>query len=166
MPAGFLFAQQAAPAAPGLLETLGHANPGALILLAGFLIVFTAIVAETLKSMAKMRGQLGLKRLMVERGMSAEEIVGVITSSTHTHGPEHSTSLPCASEVVVEVDGEWCPALVLRVGEGQYYAHVVGGEMSANAWYPAARVRIPADSNLATLATAAPPVKEPMYADL
>ena len=80
---------------------------------------------------------------MIDRGMSAEEIVSVLKNQ---RPGERAVELPCASEAVVEIDDEWQMALILKREGERYYVHVVGTEMSANQWVTWDRVRIPAAS--------------------
>ncbi len=79
-------------------------------------------------------------------------------------------SRPCASEVVVEREGEWQPALVLRRSGDRCLIHTCAGygyaDMSENEWVDAGRVRFPASSD----GTGADPwgsqAKEPMPAEV
>ena len=65
---------------------------------------------------------IALKQQMVERGMTADEIVRVLgppleapdALTEEEAGEAGGVSRPCASEVIVEREGEWQPALVLR----------------------------------------------------
>ena len=80
---------------------------------------------------------------MIARGMSADEIVQVITASKG-----EAMDLPCASEVLVESDGNWQAALVLQAVNGEYYIHYLGSEMDNNEWVGPDRIRFPADSRV------------------
>lgn len=109
----------------------------------GFLVVVSlaGIIAPAWVSVTKVRLETALKQQMVERGMSAAEIVTVLDRPP----PEQaSVNYPCASEVVVECDGEWSPALILKREGERYLVHRIGTEMSENAWLTTDRIRFPA----------------------
>jgi hypothetical protein len=121
----------------------------------GIVIVAMGVVFVTLVSLAgiifpawagvsKLRLETALKHKMIERGMSAEEIVRVMSLSSSN---ERAINEPFASEVVVERDGDWSPALVLKRGDNRYFVHFVGSDMSENEWVAADRVRFPASEN-------------------
>ncbi len=108
------------------------------------LVSLTGIIVSAWANAYKLRLDTTLKQQMVDRGMSADEIVTVLS------GPVPSTNavdLPCASEVVVESDGQWSPALILKRGDDRYLVHYVGYDLSDNEWVPAARVRFPESSS-------------------
>jgi hypothetical protein len=83
-----------------------------------------------------------LKREMLARGLSADDIVRVIRAS-RADEPE-GVEIPCASEVVAEHDGEWRAAIVLKRDDSKWYVHYVGSEMDENEWVPEDRIRFPA----------------------
>jgi hypothetical protein len=104
---------------------------------------------------------IALKQQMIERGMTADEIVQVLGPPTEAlddlsekeddeAGVVHE---PFAGEVVVEREGEWHTALVLRRSGDRYLIHTCpgydGAEMSGNnaEWVVADRVRFPAPSS-------------------
>jgi hypothetical protein len=94
------------------------------------------------------RQEMVLKQQMVERGMTAVEILAVLSGTEpQEESREHAVNLPCASEVVVDIDGEWQTGLILKRDEGRYFVHVVGTEMSENQWVTGDRVRFPAPSD-------------------
>ena len=104
------------------------------------LVSLAGIIVPAWASVSKLRMETALKQQMVERGMSADEI------QTALSGPVPSANtidLPCASEVVVEWDGDWCPALILKREDDRYFVHYVGHELSDNEWVSGARVRFP-----------------------
>ncbi|GAC1450733.1 MAG: hypothetical protein NVSMB9_35380 [Isosphaeraceae bacterium] len=104
------------------------------------LIAMTAIIGGLWKAARKDRVNFELKRMMIERGMSADEIVRVLSVG----GARTADTEPCASEVVVDWLGDWYPALILKRAEGSYYVHYIGHEMSENEWVEEARVRFSA----------------------
>jgi hypothetical protein len=107
------------------------------------LVSLTAIIVSAWANAYKLRLETTLKQQMVDRGMSADEILTVLS------GPVASTNaidLPCASEVVVESDGDWSPALILKRGDDRCFVHYVGRDLSDNEWVPAARIRFPESS--------------------
>ncbi len=108
----------------------------------GFLVLVSlaGIIVPTWANLSKLRMETALKQQMLERGMSAEEILSVLS------GPESATgsiNYPCASEVVIEGDEEWHPGLILKREGDRYFVHYVGSEMSENEWVPGARLRFP-----------------------
>lgn len=114
------------------------------------MIAVTAIVAGVMHSVMTARSDAALKQAMIARGMSAEEIARVV--NTRSTGAVGATDLPCASEVVVEWQGDWLPALVLQAAEGRYFIHYVGNDMSENEWVGDDRIRFPAGSGVPGLA--------------
>jgi hypothetical protein len=78
---------------------------------------------------------------MLERGMSSDEIVKVLNGSEAGKDVDNG---PCASEVVVQNDEEWCTALILKRDRERYFVHFVGTDMSDNEWVTADRIRFPA----------------------
>jgi hypothetical protein len=111
----------------------------------GFLVVVSlaGIIAPAWASVVKLRLETALRQKMVERGMSAEEILQVLNGPVQDR---KGIDYPCASEVVVDCDGEWCPSLILKRDEERYLVHYVGYEMSENEWVGSDRVRFPASS--------------------
>jgi hypothetical protein len=109
----------------------------------GFLVVVSlaGIIAPVWTNVAKHRIDIGLKQKLVDRGMSAEEILKVLSV---TRAAQTAVDYPCASEVVAESGGEWIPALVLKRQDDRFYVHFVGHEMSENEWVTADSVRFPA----------------------
>lgn len=113
----------------------------ALVLAA--IISVAAIGAGAWAKVQKVQCDYHLKRLMIERGMTADEIVRVVSTPMYE---EVGTSPPCASEVIVENGGEWCDGLVLARAVDRLLIHFVGTEMSENRWVPADRVRFPREA--------------------
>jgi hypothetical protein len=109
----------------------------------GFLVIVSlaGIIVPAFAGALRHRLDASLKHKMVDRGMTAEEIVKVLNGAS-TSRP--SREYPCASEAVVELDGEWQPALVLRSQDDRYFVHFVGHDMSENQWVTADRMRFPA----------------------
>lgn len=81
-----------------------------------------------------------LKRDMLDRGMSAEDIVRVLTVRPSTE----PSRTPDASEVVVEQDGEWYAAIVLKHAGPDYLVHYKGYDEEE--WVIVDRVRFPASA--------------------
>ena len=112
----------------------------------GFLVLVSlaGIIVPAWASISRLRMETGLKQQMIERGMSTEEILSILS------GPERATNsvnFPCASEVVIEGDDEeWHPGLILKRESDRYYVHYVGTEMSENEWVAGARIRFPESS--------------------
>jgi hypothetical protein len=90
---------------------------------------------------SKLRLEHDLKQQMLDRGLSPDEMIRVLAS---TRPRERGDELPCASEVVVDIDDEWHTGLILKRDEDRYFVHVVGTEMSENQWVSGDRVRFPA----------------------
>jgi hypothetical protein len=128
------------------------------------IIPFAWVVASAWESVNKLRLRAGLKQQvialkqqMLEKGMTADEIVRVLgpPSEALDDLPEEgkddeagSVTEPCAGEVVVEQDGEWHSALVLQRRGDRYLVHTCPGydlaDMSDNNWVQADRIRFPA----------------------
>jgi hypothetical protein len=75
--------------------------------------------------------------------MSAEEIVRVLGKAD----PVGVESSPCASEAIVEWEGDWYPAYVLKTAPGKFFVHYIGHDVSENEWVEANRVRLPAGTD-------------------
>jgi hypothetical protein len=128
------------------------------------------VVASAWESVNKLRLKAGLKQQvialkqqMIEKGMTADEIVRVLgpPSEALDDLPEEgkddeagSVIEPCAGEVVVEQDGEWHSALVLGRDGDRYLIHTCPGYNSAVLsgdnieWVKADRVRCPVPASL------------------
>ncbi len=128
------------------------------------------VVASAWESVNKLRLKAGLKQQvialkqqMIEKGMTADEIVRVLgpPSEALDDLPEEgkddeagSVTEPCAGEVVVEQDGEWHSALVLRRNGDRYLIHTCPGYNTAVLsgdnieWVKADRVRCPVPASL------------------
>jgi hypothetical protein len=131
----------------GLVFGLGSA-------VATFIIVLAWIVASAWTQIHRLRLESPLKQQMIDRGMSAEDIVAVLNNQRpgegavgHPRASEGAVEPPCASEAVVEIDDEWQTALILKREGDRYFVHVVGTEMSDNQWVTSDRVRFPATSH-------------------
>jgi hypothetical protein len=105
------------------------------------LVSLAGIIVPAWASVHKARLETALKQQMVERGMSAEEMLQVLNGCRQDPS---GVDYPCASEVVVEHDGEWNPSLILKRDGERYLVHYVGTEMSDNEWVSRDRVRFPA----------------------
>jgi hypothetical protein len=121
------------------------------ILVGVFVISLVAIVASAWTQIHTLRLNHSLKRQMIDRGLSADDILAVLNGQrpgegavSHPRAGEGAVEPPCACEAVVEIDEEWQTALILKREDDQYYVHVVGTEMSDNQWVTSDRVRFPA----------------------
>jgi hypothetical protein len=131
-------------------------------------VIATARVGATkLRLKAELKQQvIALKQQMIERGMTADEIVQVlgppsealdVLSEREDDEAEEEddkagiVNEPCAGEVLIEQEGEWHTALVLRRDGDRYLIHTCPGcyeaEMSDNEWVDADRLRFPAPSS-------------------
>ena len=105
---------------------------------------------------------IALKQQMIERGMTADEIVQILGPPSEAlddlseeEGEEAGdVTGPFAGEVVVEregYEGQWHSALVLRRSGDRYLIHTCPGyegcELPGNEWVKADRVRFPASSS-------------------
>jgi hypothetical protein len=107
------------------------------------IVSLTGIIIPAWAGVAKSRLETALKQQMLERGMSAGEIVAVLGAPA----PDKSgVDYAFASEAVVERDGDWCPALVLRRDADRFLVHYVGEDMSENQWVAGDRIRVRPDS--------------------
>jgi hypothetical protein len=105
---------------------------------------------------------IALKQQMIERGMTADEIVQVL--GPPSENPDYLSededdeagvvTGPFAGEVVVQregYEGQWHSALVLRRSGDRYLIHTCPGyegcELPGNEWVNADRVRFPASSS-------------------
>jgi hypothetical protein len=127
------------------------------------------VIASAWTGVTKLRLRAGLKQQvialkqqMIERGMTADEIVQVLGPPSEA-GNDLSekedddagvVSGPFAGEVVVEREGYegcWQSALVLRRSGDRYLIHTCPGyegcELEGNEWVKADRVRFPAASS-------------------
>jgi hypothetical protein len=89
----------------------------------------------------RLRLDHAIKQQMLDRGLSTDDMLAVLAGTRHR---EQGEELPCASEVVVNVDGEWQTGLILKRDADRYFIHLVGTEMSDNQWVNCERVRFPA----------------------
>ncbi len=146
------------------------------------------VIASAWSGVVKLRLQAGLKQQvialkqqMVERGMTADEIVRVLGPALEAadalaeegEGEPGGAGRPCASEVIVEREGEWQPALVLRRSGDRCLIHTCAGygyaDMTDNEWVDAGRVRFPASSDGTGVSEADPwggQAKEPVPAEI
>lgn len=144
-----------------------HLSEGVLIVglmvAGGTVITFMGILSATLNVIKT----ANLKHSMLERGLSPEAIVQVIEARPGGPGELHvsgAVDLPCACEAVVEADGEWHAALVLKEAEGRYYIHFVGTDMDENEWVGDDRIRFAPDSHF--VSRNGVPRKQPMEMEL
>jgi hypothetical protein len=127
------------------------------------------VIATAWAGAAKVRLKAGLKQQvialkhqMIERGMTAQEIVQVLGSPSSalddlSEKQEVTAGVvtgPYAGEVVVQregYEGEWHSALVLRRSGDRYLIHSCPGyegcELPGNEWVTADRIRFPASSS-------------------
>jgi hypothetical protein len=121
-----------------------------------------------LRLKAELKQQLiALKHQMIERGMTADEIVQVLGSPSEplddlsekeddeAEEEDDEAGLvngPCVGEVIFEKHGRWHTALVLRRDGDRYLIHTCPGyggrvEMSCNEWVKVDRLRFAAPSS-------------------
>jgi hypothetical protein len=134
---GLLFADFA-EFSPGQLLALWISMMGIGTLV---LISLIGVWAGTWTNVNKLRLDHALKQQMLDRGLSTDDMLAVLTGTRHR---EHGEQLPCASEVAVNIDGEWHTGLILKRDADRYFIHLVGTEMSDNQWVSVERVRFPA----------------------
>ena len=139
----------------GLVVTLSLVTAGTLIAISG-------IIAGAWQKAQANRAKYALTQQMIERGMSTEEIAQVVAAHRRPRKKDVSgaTDLPCASEAVVESDGDWYPALVLQVAQGRYYIHYIGHDMDDNEWVSEDRIRFPNGSHVPGLMASLTPTTE------
>ncbi|HZW34535.1 MAG TPA: hypothetical protein VFF52_27675 [Isosphaeraceae bacterium] len=109
------------------------------------LVSLAGIIVPAWANVHKIRLETSLKKQMIERGMPAEQILQVLNG--RRQDPSGLVDYPCASEVVVESEGEWNPSLILKRDGERYLIHYVGTDMSDNEWVTSDRVRFPAGTN-------------------
>jgi hypothetical protein len=68
---------------------------------------------------------MALKREMLDRGMSVEDIERVL-GAERVEKAKKAASYPSATEVVVEQDGEWYAAILLKTTGEEYLVHYKG----------------------------------------
>jgi hypothetical protein len=131
-------------------------------------IVKAKVGATKLRLKAELKQQvIALTQQMIERGMTADEIVQVLGPPSEAlddlsqeeddeaeEGDDKAgvVNEPCAGDVVVERHGQWYPALVLRRSGDRYLIHTCPGygggvEMSGNEWMKVDRLRFAASSS-------------------
>lgn len=127
-----------------------------LVIIGVTLYSIVAAITQAMKSVLLGRQENALKREMLDRGFSAEDIVRVISARTDEDEEKEEkvvTNLPCASQVVVEKGVDWCSALVMQVSDTKYFVHYTGSDPDdEDEWVGADRIRFPADSKLPSLA--------------
>ena len=147
----------------------------AVIAAAGAAWGIAAILIPAWQSMVESKLEFQLKSEMLDRGMSADDIAKVInTHADPSRGDGDVIDLPCASEVVVQWEDDWYPALVLKVSDGKFYVHYIGNDNDENEWVEHDRIRFPAGSNLPAIVAQlranthsnSMPHKEPVEAEL
>ena len=131
-----------------------------LLLLVGVIPV-AWVIATAWAGATKLRLKAGLKQQMIERGMTADEIVQVLGPPSEalddlSEGEDDEAGVvtgPYAGEVVIEregYEGTWHSALVLRRNGNRYLVHTCPGyegcELPGNEWVKADRVRFSASS--------------------
>jgi hypothetical protein len=99
------------------------------------------VFAVQLRCMRESRINAELKREMLARGLSAEDIALVIGTGTGNHEPEGA--IPSAGEIVVEHSGEWHSAILLKRSDSRWFIHYVGTDSDQNEWVTADRIRFP-----------------------
>jgi hypothetical protein len=109
---------------------------GALVLIS-----LAGVCAGAWTTVHRHRLDHALKQQMLERGMTADEVVAVM-GSTERRG--RGEELPCACEVAVRIDDEWQSGLILKQDGDRYFIHVVGTDMDENQWVSGEKLRFPA----------------------
>lgn len=107
-------------------------------------IALTGIFVPNWASVSKARMETALKQQMIERGMSADEIIKIL--SVPSSPATNTVDYPCASDVAVDCDGDYRPSLILKREDDRYFVHYVGYPPSENEWVPGARIRFPQSS--------------------
>src|SRR5262245_2736615 len=123
----------------GLDKTQGFAIIVVCVLVSGTIVAIMAMLVAQAQA-RKALVEADLKRRMIERGMSAHEIAKVLGKDE----VEEAENLACASEAVVEWEGDWYPSYVLKTAPGRFFVHYIGHDVSENEWVEAHRVRLPA----------------------
>jgi hypothetical protein len=126
-------------------------DPGAVLSGLFFAAIFTSPFWISYWHYNAGRQETALKRQMVDRGMSADEIIAILSGGKPPveapkggeEAPEGSVDLTYACEVVVKSDGEWHTGLILKRDAERYLVHYVGTEMSDNEWVTTDRLRVP-----------------------
>ena len=115
-----------------------------LVALCGLIIVVVYIAATNWRKCRQHQLDVSLKRDMLDRGMSADEIERVLgaKSPDAAKGPDGPVAYPTPSEVVVEQDGEWYAAILLKSDGGKYFVHYKGYDEEE--WVTIDRIRFPA----------------------
>jgi hypothetical protein len=159
-----------------MIHTLTFATitDGQLLMIGAFLVTLMFItplawvIATTWAGVIKLRLRAGLKQQvialkqeMIERGMTADEVVRVVGPpsealddlSEKEDDEAGDVCGPFAGEVVVEregYEGQWHSALLLRRSGDRYLIHTCPGyegcELPGNEWVNADRLRFPAPS--------------------
>jgi hypothetical protein len=100
--------------------------------------LMTVVITSACQKVSALKHETLLKRAMIDRGMSADAIVQVVSSRAV---PEGAVNLACACEAVVNRHGDWQTALVLQMADDRYYVHYVGSDMDENEWVDEDHIR-------------------------
>jgi hypothetical protein len=134
---GLLFAEVAELSSAQLVGlSISLIGIGAVVLIS-----LVGIWAGAWTTVNKLRLDHAIKQQMLDRGLSTDDMLAILAGTRHR---EPGEELPCASEVVVNIDGDWQTGLILKRDADRYFIHLVGTEMSDNQWISGERVRFPA----------------------
>jgi hypothetical protein len=111
-----------------------------------------------LRLKARLKQQvIALTQQMIERGMTANEIARILgppseaLSDLSVEEQDDQVNKTFAGEAILERDGDWHPALVLRRDGDSYLVHTCpgyhGAEMLDNEWVGADRLQFPPGSS-------------------
>src|SRR5262245_33783696 len=98
---------------------------GAFAMLCGVVLLSVHIIAKNWRKVRQYQIDATLKQDMIDRGMSAADIERII-SSKNVAADEKPVQVPTPSDVVVEWEEEWYPALLLKTEGSKYYVHYKG----------------------------------------
>jgi hypothetical protein len=122
---------------------------GALGILGGVLVVTVYLIASNWRRVRQYQLDTALKQDMLDRGMSVADIERVLGPKGFKIVDESKvTSYPTASDVVVEWEEEWYPAILQKTDGDKYYVHYKGYDEGE--WVTLDRIRFPAQPQPAT----------------
>ena len=132
---------------------------GAFVVLCGVVLTAIYLVVSNWRRMRQHQLDIALKQDMLDRGMSAADIERVMGLNTVEHDARHDaklTNYPTPSDVVVEWEEDWYPAILLKTDGGKYYVHYKGYDEEE--WVTLDRIRFPAQ-----VQPASPVASEPQH---
>lgn len=147
-----------------LLAKLSHGElqqllTAGLLVLGTIAITVPVVVAVQWRWMREATINAEIKRDMLARGLSAEDIERVVWAGAGDSNP--AGGVPCSGEVVVESNDEWHSAIVLKRDESRWYVHFVGTDLSENEWVSADRIRFPITYFESASMNGSGPIEEP-----